>query len=663
MKIINGELYLSLSEASSCGLGTENYLNKEKSRGAKWADFIKNPDDLRSTLLKYDTMAPNKKALVNQKFGNPYEYFAKEPIRLMVEKDTKAGAFYTQYTYGDDHKKLPLETIAKYTTAACWLNMLIKAQDDFKNLIKQTLNITAAKFWLTISEMIKTEGIDLPANTKRLYGKIKDYRANGYSCLIHPNFGNSNSKKIDDEVAEAVILELIAQPHTDDFKVCNQYNTWAAENNKPTISEATVGNWRRKFDYLINEQRRGSRVNYNKYGKHIKRFRPTAPLLLVEHDDNELDLFFRSSTKAYYFNRFVLCVVIDAFNDYPLGWAIGESYNKELIRFAYLDAVHHIKQLTGAYYLPHQIRCDRFGLDANAENDLGQFYKSLATFTPAAVKVPRGKYIERSFGTKWHQVLSCYKNYAGANITSQKRANQDHIELHKKDYPPAEQAPDQAHHFINILRHLVDEKTGLSKQEQWVAAFNASDKSKKHLITDLQLLIKLGTPHAYKNTITARGITPAINCAERTYEIPEKYYLQTVGKKVQVIYDHMDYSRILVTDYQSILFIAHEQELMPAALADYKPGDRAKINDRLEEKRRHMQAISSKKDSRVDTLRSNQINIESLIMAGIHTKAENHGIQLNYSPVPIAREQKVIKEKVAAASGEDRTLLAQLQKM
>lgn len=92
----------------------------------------------------------------------------------------------------------------------------------------------------------------------------------------------------------------------------------------------------------------------------------------------------------------------------------------------------------------------------------------------------------------------------------------------------------------------------------------------------------------------------------------------------------MDYSRILVTDGQGLLFIAREIELMPSAIADFKTGDRAKLNDRLAEKVRHMQTISDKKASRETVLLRNRIDAESYLQAGVHTKELNHQAMLNY---------------------------------
>jgi hypothetical protein len=141
------------------------------------------------------------------------------------------------------------------------------------------------------------------------------------------------------------------------------------------------------------------------------------------------------------------------------------------------------------------------------------------------------------------------------------------------------------------------------------------------------------------NKITNRGITPAINCVERMYEVPEAIYLDTVGKTVQVIYDPYDYSRILVTDFANINFIATEQQLMPSAIADFEPGDRTRLNDKLAEKARQMKYISDKGQSRKDVLERAQIDIHGQLKAGIRTKAENHDALIGYNPIPVENRQ------------------------
>ncbi len=553
----------------------------------------------------------------------------------MIVKNLSSERFYLGYRYNDGKDSLRDDKIKEYTNAASWLNMLMNAQAD-KKLLKNTLGMNATAFWTKVGEIITADNIGLPANYIRLIDRIKQYKDKGYAALIHKQFGNTNAQKVNSELAQDLLIELIAMPNANDVTTCFRYNTWAAANNHEQITPDTVGKWRRNYEYLISAQKYGTKETYNKYGKQILRNRASVPLACVEHDDNELDLFFKSTKNKkgsfgiYYFNRFVIAVVVDTFNDYILGWAIAETYTKELIRLAYLDAIIHIRQLTGDYYLPYQIRCDRFGLDVKLENDLAHFYKSLAIFTPATAKVARGKYIEQSFGNKWHEVLGTYKNYAGKNVKSGGLRNDDLIELNKRDFPDTEKATEQIGGFINIMRHLVDEKTGLSKQEQWVKAFEESERSRQKKIDDVQLYWLLGTRHEYKNKITNRGITPAINCVDRTYEIPEEHFLETIGKKVQVIYNPFDYSQIMVSNDDGLRLMCKTYDRLPSAIMDFREGDRRLLNDRLEEKKQHMLANSNAKDKRRNNLEQNRIQAEGFLQAGINSKALKQQATLTY---------------------------------
>lgn len=628
MKLLNGKLYIEFSECVECGIEA-NYMSKAKSIGTKTITFLDDPDDRRKVLIEFESLAPRYKELIQRRWPNPYDQLAKEPIRKMVEKDLLAEAWYMEYKFGDN-KYLPIDTIKKYVTAASWLNMLKKA-DANKKEIKRSLSLSIADFYLKVFEIIKDDQIELPTTYKWFREKMKDYQERGYEALIHKQYGNSNAKKLC-EISEALLLEMIAIPHHDDTIVCFNYNKWAEENNYKQITPGTVGNYRRANAFQLQGAKAGNKVWYNTFGKQIMRKRPSAPLLLIGSDDNDLDLYFQkdgANKKGYaivnYFHRFKLIVVMDAFNDYILGFAYANEVTVETVKLAFLDAMYHIRELTGGWYLPHQLQTDRWGKGA-----LDSFYQAIATYTPATAKVARAKYIEQAFGTKWHQTLKMYPNYAGHNITAKTRLNEDNLELLKRDFPHITKAPDYIEDFITRMRNLIDEKTGHSRQAQWLTAFTESEKSQARKISDPQMLLHFGTPHTYINEITNKGVTATINGTERNYEIPADLYLQTIGKRVQVIYEPYDYSRVLVTDGDKLRFIAREYQYMPSAIADFQSGDRARLNNRLEEKKAHVAVIANSKESRQQVLQRNQINAESLLQANVLIKEVNHKAVSDY---------------------------------
>jgi hypothetical protein len=630
LKLIDSTLFVEFDEVIEAGITTRGYLTKAKSTGSGSFRFLDDPNDKRKVLIEFNSLTPANKAKFELRFGNPHEYVAKQPIRNMIEKDTKAEEFYLSFTY-DSNKKLPIETVNALTKAASFLNMLVKAETKKKE-IKKLLGLSLADFWVKVGEIISEDRIDLPASFKRLREKLAEYQEQGYPSLISKHFGNQRALKVSSELAESLLLELLSQPYHDDVVICRNYNKWAIANNHEAITPATVGKWRRDNEAIINGQKKGSKDWYNTHGKQIMRKRPSAPLLLIGSDDNDLDLYFQESvqnkkghTVVNYFHRFKLIVVMDAFNDYILGYAQADVVTADLVRLAFVDAMHHIKELTGSWYLPHQLQTDNWG-----KGTLDSFYQSIATYTPATAKVARAKYIEQAFGTRWHQQLKCYPNYAGHNITAKHKINEDALALNKKSFPDRELAPQQIEHFIDSLRNLVNDTTGLSKQTEWLQAFRQSAKAQERQISDMQFLHLFGFTHDYANRISNKGLTPCINGMERVFEIPEAFYLSTVGKKVNLIYDPLDFSRVLVTDGGSLRFIATEYEKLPSALADYLPNDRARLNSKLNEKRRHVEYIAQQKAQRQDLLGKHKIDAESLLQAGVMAKELMHSAASQY---------------------------------
>lgn len=639
MKIINSILYVEFDEVIEAGITTRNYLTKAKSTGSGSFTFLDDPSDKRRVLIEFESMKPEAKHKIEKRFGNPYDHCAKGPIRNMVSKDMKAEEFFLAFRY-DDNKFLPIETVNNYVTAASWLNMLVKAEASKKE-IKKLLNLSLADFWIKVTEIIKSDNIDLPSSYKRLRETLAEYQSNGYASIISKHFGNKRALKVSSELAESLLLELISQPYHDDDVICRQYNKWAVENNHEPITPATVGKWRRDHEALISAEKKGSKVWYNTHGKQIMRKRPSAPLLLVNADDNDLDLYFKEETTnkkghavVNYFHREKLIVVIDAFNDYILGYAQADVVTADLVRLAFVDAMHHVHELTGNWYLPHQLQTDNWG-----KGTLTEFYSSIAIYTPATAKVARAKYIEQSFGVKWHKHLKCYPNYAGHNITAQNKINEDALALRKKDFPAKEFAPQQVNHFVESMRNLVNEKTGLTKQSEWLQAFHNSHKSQERQINEMQFLHLFGFTHNYSNTITNKGLTPMINGMERVFEIPEEFYLSTVGKRVSIVYEPIDLSRVLVTDGANLRFVAREYEKLPSALADFLPNDRARLNAKLNEKRRHVEFIAKQKEQRQDLLGKHKIDAEGLLQAGVMAKEIMQGALSNYGQISYNNNQ------------------------
>jgi hypothetical protein len=583
-------------------------------------------------LIPFESLHQDYRRLVIAKYGDPYEYMANQPILDRIKYDLTAERWYVKYRT-PDNKPLKANRITEYSTAIGYLNFLKEVKAN-PRIAKDDLKLTMGAFWQTMGNLIKTRNVSLPTHRIRLAEKIESYNQHGYSCMIEDfRFGNSNGAKIKDPVAKAFLEELIAHPHKhDDTIIMQKYNEWAEANGREKIETAsTVGKYRRNNDWKITPERVGMKGNNNKYGKVIHRKRPSAPLLMLNSDDNDLDLFFKHTyivfdkkmgkdvEKTTEFKRYTLMVVMDAYNDYILGYAIGDEQTHDLIRAAYLDAMYHIKHLTGQWYLPHQIVSDRWGLDVKLQGTLANFYKSLGTYTPALQYNARSKHIERAFGVEWHQQLKFYPNYAGFNVKAKEELNPDAVAINKGNYPSSEEAPTIIAQFIETMRNTKDRK------EKWKAAFKASAKSQERLISDEQFLMIMGIQHETGNgrdgnTITNDGLRPTIGGVNYHYEVPEALYLQTIGKKVQIYHDGIDMSRVLVTDGQDLRFVATQGWEAPSALADRVEGDGARLHAELEQRKRMVAAQAAARDMRAKTLQDAGIDAQSVLKAGILTK-------------------------------------------
>ncbi len=645
LKLISKTLYIEFGDFIAAGWTVDGVKKANLRNGSFWM-MIPNPSDARMVLVEYETLRPRHKEKLIAKFGNPYEFISNDPIKQLVTTDFKAQEFYIAYRYNE--KSLPIEHVEKYTAAASWLNMLIKVTADQatkKTIIKEQLNLRIDQFYNSVKSIIIANDTPLPHTYDHLINKVKQYKEEGYSCLIDWRFGNTQAKKVNDEVAESILLEMIAHfnQYPDPF-ICWKYNEWAAKNNRKTIVEATVGNYRRRNESNIISDRDGRAAFNDKFIIQSKRERPSHPLYLVEHDDNHMDMYYLDvldKTQSKHYKKMKAIVVIDSFNDLVLGYSYGPEITNALIRQAYLNAMYYIRSLTGAWYLPHEIKADRFG-----SKEYKPFYQMIANYYDTPVGSKGRGYIEQFFSTSFFK--TCMKlganNYSGNNITAgNDGVNREMLELNKKNRPTVDEAPEQISQFFYRLRNMPPAQGKLSKQQEWLNAFNAMPVERKKLITDEYFLIAFGSEANQKGkaiAITNRGCEPQINNVQYSFDLPHAIISEYIGLKVRVLYDEYNMNRVLLTNFKDFRCIATTANYMASNMADYTTGSRTDLNKLLETKLRQVEYSASKADQRKEVLQLNGIDVEALLQAGVPIRKELKQLAEESYYVPAAREEK-----------------------
>lgn len=623
MRLIDGMLFIEWAEAVDSGI-PEGTLKSARSRNSsKWL-FVTDPSDSRKVLIDYDRLTDEYKNSVKARYGDPYLYAAASPIRDLIKFDGEAEKYYLAYRYSD--KPLAIDIVKKYTKQAGVLNMLKDVTSD-KRMLKRMLQLSVDQFYVNVMNIIKEDNIGLPTSYRRLLATKKDYETNGYESLIDGRLGNAHAAKIKDEISQSLLLELLSHPNQfDDPYIASKYNVWAVANGYKQIDVSTVKKFRQKHHHLVVMKREGNNALNEKYLPQIKGKRPSQPLYLVESDDNHLDLFYADpddSSSSKYYHRYKAIVVMDSFNDYVLGYAYAEEITVDLVKAAYLNAMYHIRSITGAWYLPHEIKTDNWSQKA-----LKPFYRGIAKYIDTPVGSKHRGYIEQFFGSsQWKNTLKAgANNYTGNNITAKRRGvNPDTLSANKKDIPlVGAEASAQIENFFHRLRYE-QQPNGTTKHDQWLAAFNRLDGDKKRVANEEQFFLKFGIQHQASTSaglprLSNRGIRLQIANVEYSFDLDGGVPLEHIGKKVHVIFDPYDMSRVLVTDFEKVRLIGREPRLQSRALEDAGVDSRTYLNAALKAKVDIVTDLSAKEARRKQVLQAAGIDAETILKAGIMVK-------------------------------------------
>ncbi|MBA4133382.1 MAG: hypothetical protein C0525_01530 [Flavobacterium sp.] len=603
-------------------------------------------------LIEYNSLSRDWKDSLTIAFGSPRQEVKKSWFAQHYEADRKAFDFYAGYHYGEDNRKLDLKLIETYTYNASVLNAVLKLKENRKNYAKaigaQRLNI-----WESLSNDVnafREVEHNLPSTPRGLRMAVDKYLSEGYAGLISGRLQNQNASKLKEDKQLALIDELLAK-HTnlDNTLVANLYNIVAEQMQWPTVTAQTVANRKEQSNLVVFAGRNGASALSNTMLMQNKRQAPTGSMLYWTLDGWDAELLYQKTAtdkKGYattsYHNRLTMIVVLDPFNKYPVGYAIGTHETPDLIKAALRNAYQHVYELFGGYFRPYQLQSDNYSI-----SKLKPIYEAVSQhFTPAAVKNSKAKVIEPYFNTINKQYCKLFDNWSGHNVNSgsKNQPNSEYLNKIRNQFPDEQGC---YHQLVSII-----EQERAKKQVEFKKAFNSVSNEFK---SELQLPIYLrylGEMSTYTNRLEPAGLMTRINGVKLTFDTMDINFRKQSHKDWAVFYDPQDLSKVLVSDAKSkggkleevigtYEFLLEQKYVQPMALADRKEGDALKLQEVRSFNSNVIQYITDERTSNAklveDLFQNPQLNDTLAKHLLVDSRGQHKDIKSNnrLKPVPV----------------------------
>lgn len=541
-------------------------------------------------LIEFSTLCREWKDSLAFAFGIPKIEVKKSWFAQHYEADIKAFDFFSVHRYGDVNKKLDSKLIQEYIYNASVLNTVIKLKENRKDYMR-ALGVSNINIWESLSNDVNTfreVPHKLPSSSRGLRMKCNEYISSGYIALVSGKLTNKNAAKLKEHKQFALIDELLAK-HTNlsNEIICKLYNVVAEQMNWPTITSQTIANRKQESNLIVYAGRNGTAALSNKLLMQNKRSKPSEPLLFWSVDGWDTELLYKkieSTKKGYsittYHNRLTMVVVLDAFNNYPVGYAIGTYETPELIKTALRNAYQHTKELFENYYRPNQLQTDNYALKA-----LRPLYEACSQhFTPARVKNAKAKPVEPYFRRLNDNYCKLFDNWSGHNVNSgsANQPNSEYLNKIRHSFPDERGARMQLESIIEAERN--------QKQAEFKAAFNSVANEYKSALSLPIYLRYLGEISKHTNRLHHDGVRPTINGQVLWFDSFDLNFRQNAHQDWAVMYDPDDLKNILVANATSrngklvdvigtYEFLLEQKHVQPMALAERTEGDALKLQE------------------------------------------------------------------------------------
>jgi hypothetical protein len=450
-----------------------------------------------------------------------------------------------------------------------------------------------------------------------------------------------NALKVKEKEQEALLDELLAK-HTnlDNELISNLYNMVAQRLSWPTITAQTVGNRKKDSNLVIYAGRNGVSALSNNVLMQNKRQKPTTPMLYWTLDGWDAELLYQKTATnksgyatTTYHNRLTMVVILDAFNKYPVGYAIGTHETPELIKEAMRNAINHTAELFGQRYNPRQLQSDNYQSKA-----LTPVYEACTKYyTPAKIKNAKSKIVEPYFNHINKTYCKLMDNWSGHNINSGSK-NQPNTEM------------------LNKLSKFFPDEQGCRQQLEGIIAAERAKKQQEYVAnwenvpTDLRLpmpienyLLALGSKSGMTNKLVGSGLNVTIGGEKQVYDSFDLDFRKQSHQDWTILYDSQDQSQVLAVSADTKHRFVLERKFVQAMAIDDRGEHDAKelkrVNDYNQKAISYITEVREENANIVEVLFDNPLLNDTLAK---HLLVDSRGQH---------KDQKS-KQRLAAKQGE-----------
>ena len=418
-------------------------------------------------LVEYNSLPERFRNLIVDNYGDPHKTTKHTTFKDLIRNDSNIYEYFHEEYKLSNGSQLPEKTKREYYANAIILNACHGLSIDNRSRRKALGGRSSTKLWDRLAAIIQdlpkhTYPHSLPKNPRSLKKKYRAYIEEGCPALVHKNFANKNSEKINDDAKVWVISRWADRLHK-----CATIEQLYHEYNK----EAKIQDWKKLKDkktlhiFLNSEEikhlwwghRYGDASSKNKYKYRHSTLLPSFRDSLWYSDGTKMNLYYLNEE-----GKMETCQVyevMDAYSDVLLGYHVSKSENFEAQFMAYKMAIQTSE------HKPYQISFD--GQGGHKKLETGDFFSKLSRISIKTEPYNgSSKTIENAFKRFQESVMAKYWFFTGQNITTKKmesKANTEFILANKDKLPTLDEAikkyaemrqewNESAHHTTKVPR-------------------------------------------------------------------------------------------------------------------------------------------------------------------------------------------------------------------